>query len=58
MLLLLDSAIEAFRANGGCKRTKQRRRGGVEINLAIHLSGFRLEDSLGTNLNLGDSLDL
>lgn len=58
MLLLLDLAIEAFKANGGCKRTKQCRRGAVEINLAIHLSGFCLEDSLGTNLNLGDSLDL
>lgn len=58
MLLLLDSATEAFKANGGCKRTKQCRRGGVEINLAIHLSGFRPEDSLGTNLNLEDSLDL
>lgn len=58
MLLLLDSAIGAFKANGGCKRTKQCRRGGVEVNLAIHLSGFRLKDSLGTNLNLEDSLDL
>lgn len=38
-------------------QTVQERRG-VEINLAIHLSGFSLEDFLGTNLNLGDSLDL
>lgn len=38
-------------------QTVQERRG-VDINLAIHLSGFSLEDFLGTNLNLGDSLDL
>lgn len=37
-------------------QTVQERR--VEINLAIHLSRFSLEDFLGTNLNLGDSLDL
>ena len=33
-------------------------RKGVEINLALHLSRFSLEDFLGTNLNLGDGLDL
>lgn len=45
MLLSLGLAVEAFKANGNCKRTKQYKRGGVEINLAIHLSGFHLEDS-------------